>query len=45
MRRDEKLFGLAGIAFILVWVLSLLASLAGTGLILYILWRVATHPW
>jgi len=46
MRRDEeKVVGALFGGFLFLWVLSALASIAGTGLIVYILWRIATHPW
>ena len=45
MRREEKAFGALFGGFLFLWVLSALAGLAGTGLVVYILWRIATHPW
>lgn len=44
MREDK--FVWAGIIGVMIfWVLSVMASLSITGLVIYCLWRVATHPW
>jgi hypothetical protein len=45
MKLEDKLLGSLGIGFVLFWILSALAYLAGTGMVVYILWRIATHPW
>lgn len=43
--KDETFAKLLVGGFGLFWVLSALAGLATTGLIVYILYRVASHPW
>jgi hypothetical protein len=45
MGREEKVVGAFLGGFVLLWILSALAGLAGSGLVLYILYRLATHPW
>lgn len=42
---ENTVVGGSVILFVMFWIVSVLLSLAGTGLVLYILWRVATHPW
>jgi len=44
MRNDFPFKGFFG-AFAVMWVLCALVGLATSGLVLYILYRVATHPW
>jgi hypothetical protein len=44
-RRNDTAITAATVAFVAAWVFTLIASLVGTGLVIYILWRIATHPW
>ena len=34
-----------GVLFGTAWVIGLIVSLASSGLVLYILYRIANHPW
>lgn len=43
--REEKVFKTFLASFGILWVVGMVMGLATSGLILYILYRVATHPW
>jgi len=43
--RHERRFNFLWRIGIVVWVLSALAGLVMTGLVIYLLYRLAIHPW